>query len=184
MQHEAPSYPEHIDERLKEIDPTFRLVWEPRCAMSGVTRHRDDRGRIIRPVFEGRYELWATDITGKDYMVKVLEDRDSRFKPPGEWLIQERQRLRPERYEGGLDGLIARHVDIPNEERERKRMQESDDAVDDGIDWAAQTETPKSGAGIKYRGDRMFSGGSGGEMSRLSSPSRRRIVTPVRIVVP
>ena len=179
MAHPAPSYPEHIDEELQRIDPTFRLKWEPRCAMNGVSTHRDENGRIIKPTFEGRFELWATDTAGRDYVVQVLETEEGEFKPPGDWLVQRRRQLNPERFGGSTDEMVRRHVEIPAAERERKLQEESDNAVDDGIDWGLQTETPKVGAHTTYHGDRMFSGGSGGEMSRIIRPAAPPIIVPM-----
>ena len=172
---DAPSYPEHIDQDLCDLDQDMHLRWEPRSKMYY-------KGGGTAPEVEGRYELWTKDSQGAWYMIMTVRTADDGFILPGEWLIERIRHIHPQRFDGSLEKALDELVDKPQRDFEKRQILESDNAIADGIAAAADYHTPKVGAHIRNRGDRLFSGGYGGfeGLMRDTPPPPGSLLVPKR----
>ena len=179
----APSYAAWVDEALRNFHPDMHLRWDPYSVMVGMPRY-DSTGRRQDPEFEGRWEVWSRDVSGRWYLIMLLQAENGDYRPPDRRVVDHMWEMNPANYDGGIDEIVRRFVDEPNEKRDVSLKQSSNNAVDDGVDSAADYHTVKSGAYIRNRGLRLFSGTGGGIGSLIERPKRRRIVRTPTIIVP
>jgi len=149
--------PAHITEGLQSIRSGFNLRWNVRAVLIK-TGSYDVNGKAREAEYEPRWELWDVDPDGQEYMVMRLQNPDGSFRPPGDWLVQHIWKIHPGRYGGSVEKMLKALMEEPEVLREIGTMKDSDDAIDAAANWAAWTQTPKSGSGLSYRGKRMLSG--------------------------
>ena len=129
--------------------------------MRGAPR-TDKLGRTVVSI-EGRYELWDRDIEAVWYFILSCSyDITGEFRQPDQWLVDHVRKIHPENHDGSIEKAHRKLVDEPNEKLDNAIAKDSDNAIADGVRWAAYAHTPKSGAYIRNRSDRLFSGGFGG----------------------
>ena len=157
----APHVDEHIIEGLREIRPggppgPLHLRFNLRGAK--YITGRDVSGREIFR-YEPRWELWDIDAHGGRYLFMVIQDDESKFQEPGEWLVQTLRRVKHlhEDYDGDAGRIIQNTVILANEAADNL----DDKAFNDMVFHAAKEwwrdETPKSSASQQFRGQRALS---------------------------
>ena len=167
----APGYPDWVDSALRAINPEYHLRWNPRAAMRGVPREDEFGRKVVER--EGRFEVWSRDNTGRYYHLKTVENGyGGAYKAPDQRLIDDLQHQDMARFGGKPEEWWREMVDKPNEALETSMDRHSDNAVEDGVDHAADTHTVKSGRFIQYRGMRLFSGTGGGLGSLVKARPR------------
>lgn len=123
--------PESVVIALKNIRPTFRLVWNHKGRVVG-ERSYDVNGNPRELTYEPRWELWDTDVFGAPYKVMTLEDQyKGSFLPADQQFVDFVNLINPARYEGDLSKLSQALVDDKNayiekvNEQDFARLQES-----------------------------------------------------------
>jgi hypothetical protein len=99
---------------LKAIRDTFKLLLNPKGRAVG-GRSFDVMGNPREGAYEARWELWDKDVSGREYKVVTLEDRDGGFMPPDQRLVDFINLINPERYGGEVEKMIDALVDSPNQ---------------------------------------------------------------------
>lgn len=148
--------PENIAEGLRNIRSGMRLKWEPRAVLS-VEGGLDVNGLKIKdPEYDPRWEVWDTTPDGLDYMVMRVQEMDGSFRHADERLLQHLNMLNPERW-SSAEAMVQALIDDPTALQECGTQKDSDDLIEAAGNWAAWSETPKSGANIGFRGKRILS---------------------------
>lgn len=150
-----PVVPEYVTEGLADIRETLELRWNPKAKLLN-PGHVDATGKVKDPEYDSRWEVWDTDPEGAEYMVMRLQTMDGAFRAPGEWLLRRMKFLNPARWPS-LDHMIKELVEEPEIMREAGTQEDSDDFLDAVSKAAAWHETPKSAAGLSFRGKKMLS---------------------------
>ena len=153
--------PEHIQQGLANIREGMHLRWNRKAVLlkAGIT---DAIGKVIDPEYDPRWEVWDTSPEGEEYMVMRVQEMDGSFRPPGEWLVHSIGKCNPERYGGDVQAMLDALVEEPDALREIGTKKDSDDLIEAVAKWCQYVVTPKSGPGIKFRGQRMMSAGGKG----------------------
>lgn len=139
---EAPSYPDTVDEGLRAIRPTLRLVWNPKAVIDRPGRF-DASGHSAEVKYGGRFEMWDTDPQGHDYRVFIVRNQDNSFKAPDQWIVDLMLEINPARFGGSVVKML--------EHREKRAkdtllMNQTDlDEYDDAVasSWAEYITTLK-----------------------------------------
>lgn len=152
-----PGYvPDYVSEGLKDIRADMHLRWNPKAVLTKPGSY-DAVGKLREPEYEPRWEVWDKDPEGGEYMIMRLQHMDGEFRQPGQWLLDRIQMLDPARYGGDPAKLVQEMVEHPELLREAGTQKDSDDLIE-AISRAAQwSETPKSAAGLKFRGKKLLS---------------------------
>lgn len=132
---EAPSYPDSVDEGLRAIRPTLRLVWNPKAVIDKPGSF-DASGHSKEPTYGGRFEMWDTDPQGRDYRVFIVRNPDNSFKAPGQWIVDLMIEINPARFGGSVEKMLKHHYDKSDKMllMHEKDAQDYDDAV--AASWA------------------------------------------------
>ncbi len=148
--------PENIAEGLRNIRSGMRLEWNPRAVLL-VEGGLDINGLKIKdPEYDPRWEVWDTDPEGQDYMVMRVQEIDGSFRQADDRLVHHIGMLNPERWPS-TEAMVQALIDDPTALQEAGTKQDSDDLIEAAGNWAAWSETPKSGAHIGFRGKRILS---------------------------
>jgi len=148
--------PKHIQDGLRDIREGLHLRWNPRAVLKEKGSF-DSMGKATKPKWDPRFELWDTTPDGLEYMVMRLQDPDGEFRYPGEWLLETIWKLHPARYNGDISKLVLANIDDPETLREAGTKKDSDDLIEAVASWAQWVATPKSAAGLSFRGQRILS---------------------------
>lgn len=136
--------PEGIVTALKNIRPTFRLVWNPTARVIG-ERSFDVNGNPREVTHDPRWELWDTDGDGVHYKVMTLEDsHQGAFMPADQRFVDFVHLIDPGRYGGSVEKMIQALVDDENkyiEQVAEKDFQSLTDALSNYF-------TPAKGRGM------------------------------------
>lgn len=149
--------PDYVVEGLTNIREGLHLRWNPKAVMLKEGKY-DALGKLIDPTFDPRWELWDTDPDGKEYMVMRLQFPDGSFRHPGQWLVDRLWQFHPEKYNNDLVKLLKATVEDPELARELRIREDSDEMIEGIGNFAGYLATPKSAAGLSYRGKRVLSG--------------------------
>ena len=140
--------PAHIQEGLRNISPGMRLVWNPTARVKESWGF-DVNGNARHIEYDPRWELWDTDGHGVDYKLSTLEGPGGTYVPPGEWLLELRRKLDPNRFGGDITKLVNALVEEPNLEVERLSEESFKEFVDalaeehwGGVVGRVQTNVP------------------------------------------
>lgn len=139
---ERPSLPDGLEADLKQIRPSFRLVWNTKARVVN-PGHYDVYGIPTPVTYEPRWELWDTDPYGTDYLVMQLRQPNGDFKQPGWWLIEHLNLINPERYNGDISKMFQRLAEAPNKAIEEMADHEIDDLVEMATKWHSYRVAPK-----------------------------------------
>jgi hypothetical protein len=106
--------PEGVTTALKNIRPSFRLVWNPSARVIG-ERSFDASGNAREVTHDPRWELWDTDDGGSHYRVMTLEDsHKGSFMPADQRFVDFIHLIDPGRYDGSVEKLVSALVDDQN----------------------------------------------------------------------
>jgi hypothetical protein len=149
--------PAHILESLRNVRSGFWLKWNPKAVLLEPGMF-DGVGNLKAPKYDPRWELWDTDPDGRDYMVMRLQTEDGGFRAPGEWLVVHINRFNPEKYGGSVVKML-RALEGEAEALKEIGEKDFDDLAGAAANWCAWLNTPKSAAGLSFRGIRKFAPG-------------------------
>lgn len=143
--------PEDVRIGLANIRQTLRARWNP---LAKVTEEWsfDANGEARHKKHEGRWELWDTDESGRDYKITMLE-KDGQYVPLGMWVVALVQQINPANYDGDMHRMIEALVDKPNHDIERLGQQQFEELTDYLADLQWHVNTPKSRVGSFKRSD-------------------------------
>ena len=100
---------------LRGVRPTFELIFNP-VARIAKERSFDANGDARVKEFEGRWELWDTDVDNIRYKVCTLESPGRQFKHPDMKFVELIRLVDPARYDGDLSKMVEAMVDRHNED--------------------------------------------------------------------
>lgn len=114
---EAPALPDGLQEAIKTVRATFRLVWNEKAVITTPGYLAVD-GTRREPEYEPRWQVWDTDPEGADYKLHTLQNPDGTFRQPEYWLVEFLSKINPERFGGNLALMVLALVDEPEFQRQ------------------------------------------------------------------
>lgn len=123
--------PQHIEEALKGIRSTFRVVYNPTARVVS-ERSFDANGAAREKEFEPRWELWDTDSEGVVYKVMTVEQNQGKggFLPLTDRFVDFVRLVDPARYGGSVEKMVDALVDSPNNMAAELTQREFESLVD------------------------------------------------------
>lgn len=129
---------------LANVKPTLHARWNPTARVLRQSSF-DVNGQPRRVEHDPRWELWDTDVDGREYRVTVLEAPDGSYLPLGTWVLELVALINPANYDGDLHRMVEALVDRPNAGVDRIAKESYEELLDFLADycWSEKARTSR-----------------------------------------